>query len=69
MRYMADPTVRAGVDPLKFDFDKGPQTLGRARALYNADSVDLRAFKRRGGKMLMWHGLSDAAIVATSSIA
>ena len=25
------------------------------------------AFKARGGKMLMWHGLSDAAIIATSS--
>ena len=25
-------------------------------------------FKARGGKILMWHGLSDAAILATSSI-
>jgi feruloyl esterase len=69
MRYMADPTVRANVDPLKFDFDKGPDTLARARALYNADSFDLRKFKARGGKMLMWHGLADAAILATSSAA
>ena len=69
MRYMADPTVRADADPLKFDFDKGPQTLDRARALYNADSLDLRRFKARGGKLLMWHGLSDAAIVASSSAA
>ena len=67
MRYMADPTVRADADPLRFDFDRGPQTLARARALYNADSFDLSAFKRRGGKMLMWHGLADAAILATSS--
>jgi feruloyl esterase len=69
LRYMADPTVRASVDPMTFDFDKTPQTLDRARALYNATSFDLRAFKARGGKMLMWHGLSDAAITATSSIA
>jgi feruloyl esterase len=69
MRYMADPTVRANVDPLTFDFDKHPLTLSRARALYNADSFDLRKFKARGGKMLMWHGLADAAIVATSSAA
>ena len=67
MRFMADPSVRADADPLTFDFDKGPQTLSRARALYNADSFDLRAFKARGGKMLMWHGLADASIVATSS--
>jgi feruloyl esterase len=69
LRYMADPTVRTSVDPMAFDFDKTPQTLDRARALYNATSFDLRAFKARGGKMLMWHGLSDAAITATSSIA
>jgi feruloyl esterase len=68
MRFMADPTVRAKVDPLTYDFDKGPQSLDRARALYNATSFDLRAFKKRGGRMLMWHGLSDAAIIATSSI-
>jgi len=69
MRFMADPSVRASGDPMTFDFDKGPATLARARSLYNADSFDLRAFKARGGKMLMWHGLSDAAIVATSSAA
>lgn len=69
MRFMADPTVRTGVDPLTFDFDKGPGTLTRARALYDATSFALRAFKARGGKMLMWHGLSDAAITASSSTA
>jgi feruloyl esterase len=69
LRFMADPTVRTAVDPMTFDFDKTPQTLDRARALYNATSFDLRAFKARGGRMLMWHGLSDAAITATSSIA
>jgi feruloyl esterase len=68
LRFMADPTVRAGVDPLTFDFDRGPATLARAQKLYNATSPDLRAFKARGGKLLMWHGLSDASIVATSSI-
>ena len=67
MRFMADPAVRPDADPLTFDFDKGPQTLARARALYNADSFDLRPFKARGGKLLMWHGLADASIVASSS--
>jgi Tannase and feruloyl esterase len=68
LRFMADPTVRQGVDPLKFDFDRDPRSLARAMKLYNATSFDLRAFKARGGKMLMWHGLSDAAIIATSSM-
>ncbi|MGH2400248.1 MAG: tannase/feruloyl esterase family alpha/beta hydrolase, partial [bacterium] len=30
VRFMADPTVRQGVDPLKFDFDRDPQSLARA---------------------------------------
>lgn len=69
LKYMADPTVRRGVDPLTFDFDRDPATLERARKLYDATSFDLRAFKKRGGKILMWHGLSDASIIATSSAA
>ena len=68
LRYMADPTVRQDVDPLKFDFDRDPASLARARKLYDATSHDLRAFKARGGKLIMWHGLSDASIVATSSV-
>ncbi len=68
LKYMADPTVRTNVDPLKFDLDRDPASLARARKLYDATSFDLRAFKARGGRMLMWHGLSDASILATSSI-
>jgi feruloyl esterase len=68
MKYMADPTVRKDVNPLTFDFDRGPATLARARKLYDATSPDLRQFKSRGGKLVMWHGLSDASILATSSI-
>jgi len=68
LKYMADPTVRKDVDPLKFDLDQDPASLARARKLYDATSPDLRRFKARGGKLLMWHGLSDAAILATSSI-
>jgi feruloyl esterase len=68
LRYMADPTVRKDVDPLTFDPDKDPASLERARKLYDATSPDLRAFKARGGKLLMWHGLSDASILASSSV-
>lgn len=68
LKYMADPTVRKDVDPLKLDPDRVPASLERARKLYDATSPDLRRFKSRGGKLLMWHGLSDAAILATSSM-
>ena len=66
--YMAYPTARA-VDPLTLDFDTLPATLERARKTYDATSHDLRAFKKRGGKLLMWHGLADGAIMATSTTA
>jgi hypothetical protein len=66
--YLADATVRHNVGALTFDFDRDPATLARSRRIYDAGSFDLRAFKARGGKILMWHGWADGAIMATSSI-
>jgi len=60
--------VRAIGDPLKFDFDHEPATFARSRRIYDALSFDLRAVKNRGGKILLWHGWADGAIMATSSI-
>jgi feruloyl esterase len=51
-----------------FDFERDPATLQRAHALYDAASPNLEAFQARGGKLLMWHGLADSGIAATSSI-
>jgi feruloyl esterase len=68
LRYLADEKIRENIDPLKFDFDRDPSTLARARRIYDASSFDLHAFKARGGKILMWHGWADGAIMATSSI-
>jgi feruloyl esterase len=66
--YLADKTVRHNIDALAFDFDHDPATLTRSRRIYDATSFDLRAFKAHGGKILMWHGWADGAIMATSSI-
>ena len=68
MKYLADEKIRANADALTFDFDRDPGTLARARKIYDATSLDLRAFKVRGGKLLLWHGWADGAIMATSSI-
>jgi len=68
LRYLADATVRTNVNPLTFDFDRDPATLERARKLYDATSADLGAFRARGGRMLMWHGLADSGISFESSI-
>ena len=68
LKYFVDEKVRAKGDALTFDFDRDPATLARARRIYDATSFDLRAFKTRAGKILMWHGWADGAIPATSSI-
>src|SRR6516225_11727859 len=68
LKYMVDEKMREKGDALSFDFDRDSASLGRARRIYDATSVDLRAFKAHGGKILMWHGWADAAVVATSSI-
>jgi len=66
--YLADERIRENADPLKFDFDRDPATLARARRVYDATSPDLRAFKGHGGKIVMWHGWADGGIMATSSV-
>ncbi len=66
--YLADEKVRLNIDALSFDFDRDPATLSRSRQIYDATSFDLRTFKAHGGRLLMWHGWADGAIMATSSI-
>src|SRR5215469_13343163 len=68
LKYLADEKIRERGDALSFDFDRDPMTLARARRVYDATSVDLRAYKARDGKIVMWHGWADGGIVATSSI-
>jgi feruloyl esterase len=68
LKYLVDEKMREKGDALSFDFDRDSASLDRARRIYDASSVDLRAFKTHGGKMLMWHGWADGAIMATSSI-
>jgi hypothetical protein len=57
-------------DPATFDLDRdakaGDEKVGK---IINAVEPDLRAFQARGGKLILYHGWSDAAIPATSSIA
>jgi feruloyl esterase len=68
MKYLAYERIRENADALHFDFDRDPATLARSRRIYDATSFDLRAFKAHGGKLLLWHGWADGAIMATSSI-
>lgn len=53
-----------------FDFDRDIDLSDRKLAsIVNATNPDLSAFKARGGKLIQYHGWSDAAISPLNSIA
>ena len=56
-------------DPLSFDIDRDLKAADeKVGSIVNAVNPDLRAFKARGGKLLMYHGWNDTAISAGNSI-
>ena len=48
--------------PRSFDFDRDVDHIDGALPFVNATSVDLRAFRKRGGKIIMYTGLADAVV-------
>ena len=70
MRYLGfeeDPGERYTVADL--DFDRDPPRLAAMAKVYNVTDLDLDAFRRRGGKLLMWHSWADAGPSPMKSIA
>jgi Tannase and feruloyl esterase len=53
-----DPTL----DPLKFDFDRDMVRTYETAAINDAVATLLTTFAGRGGKMIVYHGLSDQAM-------
>ncbi|TNE61044.1 MAG: tannase/feruloyl esterase family alpha/beta hydrolase [Alphaproteobacteria bacterium] len=52
-----------------FDFDRDMKTTDdRLAGTINAMSVDLRAFRDRGGKLIHYHGLADPVVPASDSV-
>jgi Tannase and feruloyl esterase len=45
-----------------FDFDRDPRALRETGKFINADNTDLSAFRKGGGKLLLWHGWADHAL-------
>ncbi len=59
-----------GWTPAGFDFDRDVAPLkARTAATFNATDPDLSRFAARGGKLILFHGWSDAAIPAPGTIA
>jgi Tannase and feruloyl esterase len=51
-----------------FDFDRDPRALRETGRFINADDTDLSAFRKAGGKLLLWHGWADHALMAQRTI-
>jgi feruloyl esterase len=59
----------AAWDPRTFDLDRDLKVVDeKVGAIVNAVNPDLRAFKARGGKLLMYHGWNDTAISPGNAI-
>ncbi|MDB5442744.1 MAG: hypothetical protein JWP73_1120 [Phenylobacterium sp.] len=57
-------------DPASFDMARDLARARRSsREILDADNPDLRAFRARGGKLILYHGWADAAIPAKNTIA
>lgn len=70
LRYLAferDPGPN--YDFRSFDFDTQLGRLQAQSAVFDALSTDMRAFRDRGGKIILWHGWGDAAISPLMTIA
>jgi hypothetical protein len=62
MRYLVFDPPRPDWDFRTFDFSRDPPALERWGELANATRTDLRAFRERGGKLLMTYGWADAIL-------
>jgi feruloyl esterase len=57
-------------DALSFDYDRehDRKILEKLAPMLNADNPDLRPFARRGGKLILYHGLSDPDISPVNTV-
>lgn len=55
-------------DYSRYDFDGYRRDAAHLGGFMDATNADLSGFKKAGGKLLLWHGWSDAALTAYGSI-
>ena len=69
MKYMdLDPPPGDSWDYRSFDFDRDPARTSKFAAKFNATNPDLQPLKRRGGKIIHYHGWADSLATALMSI-
>jgi hypothetical protein len=71
-QFVNQVALPSGEPPIKgtfaFDFDKDPQRINQSAKLINADSTDLVPFRKRGGKLILYTGMSDPVFSADDLI-
>lgn len=55
-------------DSMTFDFDRDPRALRATGRFLNATDTNLAPFAHSGGKLIMWHGWADHALMAERTI-
>ena len=55
-------------DSMTFDFDRDPRALRATGRFLNATDTDLSRFRKAGGKLILWHGWADHALMAERTI-
>ena len=69
MKYMElDPPPGDSWDYRSFDFDKDPARTTKFNAEFNATNPDLQPLRRRGAKIIHYHGWADTSLTALMSI-
>jgi feruloyl esterase len=68
LRYLAFRPDRPEFTVQDFDFDRTPQQMKAIGQLLDPGS-DLSNYRRRGGKLLMYQGWSDASVAPTRTVA
>jgi feruloyl esterase len=66
-RYLAYAPDPAGPGPFGFDFDRDPARL-RATAAVVGFRPDLRAFRARGGRLILYHGWADESLMPAHTL-
>lgn len=57
-------------DLTRFRFDDASFVqISELAALYNAENTNLHPFQKRGGRLILWHGLADQSISPLNTIA
>jgi hypothetical protein len=68
LRYLVFVPPRPDYDYRDFDFDRDTEALDRWGRLADATDINLRAFRARGGKLIMTHGWADQILQPLMSV-